>query len=97
MKTKIENLLRKFIKRRCELIVEESDVTEILKIVNRQTHDNVRIGDCGWLTQTSKWYVAFYTNEKIWNDIRTELREGDFKEIKYTLKDSFGRDVFQNI
>ena len=93
----MKHLFRKFIRRRCELIIEKENVTDILDIINKHTSESVRIGTCGWIDQPSKWFIMFDSTEGVWIDIKMDLRKGNFKEIKETLKDSFGNDVFQNI
>jgi hypothetical protein len=94
---KMKHLFSRFIRRRCELIIEKENVADILDAINKHTSEPIRIGSCGWVDQPSKWFIMFDATEGVWIDIKMNLRKGNFKEIKETLKDSFGNDVFQNI
>lgn len=93
----MKNVLRKIVVRKCELIIEEENVTEILKIIFRLTKGTVKIDECGWEDKPSKWTVQFYVTEEVWDEIKMKLRNGNFKEIQEVLKDSFGNERFQNI
>lgn len=67
-----------YIKRR-NLIVEESDVTKLIEIINKHqgffSNNNKVIGNCGWADEPTKWYLDFYASSKEWGLIAGELSE----------------------
>ena len=63
-------------KRRC-LIVEESDVTTIMTVINHHqgffSNNEKAIGNCGWAKEPTKWFVRFYASDREWGRITEEL------------------------
>ena len=57
-------------------IVEEKDVTTILKIVNhhRNTCD-CYVGNCNWNDDRSKWFIHFYATDKIYGQIVKDMKK----------------------
>lgn len=66
-----------FNQKRRYLIVEESDVTTVLTIINRHqgffSNNDKLTGNCGWKNEPSKWYVRFYASDREWGRIAGEL------------------------
>lgn len=66
-----------FNQKRRYLIVEESDVTTVLTVINRHqgffSKSEKNTGNCGWKDDPSKWYVRFYASDKEWGRIAGEL------------------------
>lgn len=93
----MKNVFRKIVVRKCRLIIEEENVTDILKVIFRLTKGTVEVDECGWKDLPSKWFVQFYVTEEVWDEVKTKLKNGNFKEIQEVLKDSFGNERLQNI
>jgi hypothetical protein len=66
-----------FNQKRRYLIVEESDVTSVLTVINRHhgffSKTDKNAGNCGWDKDLSKWYVSFYASNREWGRIVGEL------------------------
>ncbi len=60
-----------------QLIVEESDVTTVLTVVNKSrgffSNTDTLTGNCGFEHDPKKWYVRFWANDREWGRIATEL------------------------
>lgn len=54
--------------KRHELIVEENDVTTVIKAINEHhgffSNTFKRVGTCGWADQPTKWYIEFYASAR---------------------------------
>ena len=61
------------------LVVEEKDVTTVLTAINRHqgffSNPNKLVGNCGWASQPTKWYVSFYASDREWGKIAGSLSE----------------------
>lgn len=66
-----------FNNKRRRLIVEESDVTTVLTLINRHhgffSNTEKTAGNCGWKNEPTKWYVCFYASNREWGRIAGEL------------------------
>lgn len=66
-----------FNNKRHYLIVEETDVTTVLTVINRHQsffgNNDKLTGNCGWKNDPTKWYVRFYASDKQWGKIAGEL------------------------
>lgn len=58
-----------------EFIVEESDVTTVLNIINeyRSLGRNMSVGNCEWEDEKSKWFISFFATDRKYGKIITEL------------------------
>lgn len=65
-----------FGQKRC-LIMEECDVTTILKVINHYqgffTKSSKCVGSCERAEDPSKWYIYFYASDKVWGQIAGDL------------------------
>lgn len=61
------------------LVVEESDVTTVLKAINNHRglfgNGDTITGSCRWKDQPSKWFVKFYSSDRNWGRIAGELNK----------------------
>lgn len=59
------------------LIVEESDVTTVLSVINNHqgffSNSDKKTGNCGWKDKPTKWYVKFNASDRQWGRIAGEL------------------------
>lgn len=84
-----------FVKRRHYLILDESNVMSMLKVldeVNRETRFRVlmdmEIGNCGWSDEPNMWFMHFTETNKQWKSTIAKLNAIDF-EVVLTEKDHF--------
>lgn len=84
------------------LIVEESDVTTVLTVINRHqgffSNNDKLAENCGWKNEPSKWYVRFYASDREWGRIAGDLSKlgninvnvtpGGATELYFTRKES---------
>lgn len=70
-----KNFTDRFVTKRHHIIVEEVDVIKALYAINRQHVfvPDMKVGNCGWADDVSKWFIHFTTTEAKWNAIRYEL------------------------
>ena len=65
--------------KRHELIVEEKDVTTVIKVINEQywffSNTLKRVGACGWSDEPTKWYVEFYASAREFRRAMKNLSE----------------------
>ena len=71
----VRNFMARFVLVRSHLIVDEKDVTRILKVINAHHKNvpNMQIGKCEWADDRNKWFVHYDSNEYAWELIRKEL------------------------
>ena len=71
----MEKLIDKYVVRRFHLVMEEADVTRVLRAINNNhtTVPDMAVGSCGWGGE-SKWFVHFSTTKTKWDLIRKELK-----------------------
>ena len=91
-------MLNNFIelKRRCELIVQETDLTKVLSVLNSEgcTKVEVSIHQKATLRENIRWCVAFRATEWEWVSICEESKEVCLNAILMPLKDSFGHIIY---
>lgn len=84
-----------FQKRR-NLVVEETDVTAVLTVINRHqgffSNDNKIVKSCGWAKDPSKWVIQFYATEREWSLMTTDLSK--LGEITIKVKPSGTADLY---
>ena len=70
------NFLDKFITKRHHIIVEEVDIVNVLKVVNKchRTSPDISVGNCGWADDSNKWFIHFTTTNSKWDSIRKDLK-----------------------
>lgn len=70
------NFIDKFVVERHHIIVEEVDVVRALYVIdsNHIVAPDIKVGNCGWADDPSKWFIHFNTTKSKWMRIRTELR-----------------------
>lgn len=69
---------------RRHIIVDEANVIVILDAINRQrccNSQDLRVGNCGWASDPSKWYVAFTASDKKWMRIIDEMNAKGYQFI----------------
>ena len=70
------------IKRNREIIVDEKDLIDVLKVINSHLGWlDGQVGNCGWVNdESSKWFVTFLATDKKYGKIMNELNLiGEFK------------------
>lgn len=82
--------------RRRNLVVEENDVTTVLTAINRNqgffSNDNKIVKNCGWTKDPSKWVIQFYSTEREWGLITTDLSK--LGEITVKVKPGGTTDLY---
>ena len=72
-----------FLKRR-SLLVNESDVTTTLEIINEALHESMiftilgndlSVGRCGWKKAPMCWYIRFDCTDKMWHKVLSKIAE----------------------
>lgn len=77
----MKNFLEQCIKTKCEIVVDEENLTKVLEVLrNNRIDSNLKIGDCGWV-EAKKLYVMFSATGRQMASIKAALRKADFKEI----------------
>ena len=53
------NFINNFVVERHHIIVEEVDVVRALYVINSNhiVAPDIKVGNCGWLDDTSKWFI----------------------------------------
>ena len=70
----MEKLLDLVLVKRRHLYVNEKNLTNLLKVLNRHyVINNISVGNCGWEDDPDKWFVNFDACNKKWDEIRSEL------------------------
>lgn len=77
----MKNLIDKFVLKRHYLILDEADVLNVLDVIMKHqlksgrawSKTNMRVGNCGWVDDKTKWFIHFTTSEEKWYDIRHKL------------------------
>lgn len=68
-----------FYQKKYSLIVEECDVTTVLKVINQHqgffSNNNKLVGNCRWADEPTKWYIDFYASTREWGRIVKDLNE----------------------
>ena len=75
-------MLSGIFKKEREFIVEEQDVMDVLKAINKHLgYLDGAVGNCGWGDGLeSKWFVSFYARDNKYQRIVNTLKEiGEFK------------------
>ena len=64
-----------------EFIVEEKDVIDVLKAINKHLGWlDGQVGNCGWAEEPTKWFITFDATDKKYGRIINDLNEiGEFK------------------
>lgn len=72
----MKNLLNQVVTKRCHLVLEEQDVINTLKMINKHHRivPDMAVGNCGWADDPNKWFIHFTTTRAKWNVIRNELK-----------------------
>ena len=71
--TKLFDLIKK---ERHHLIMDEVDVIDALKVINKHHKivPDMAVGNCGWANgDENKWFIHFITTKIKWDTIRKEL------------------------
>ena len=78
----MKNFIDQFIRSRCEIVINETRVMDVLKILNRYNPNSKPVvRNCGWTDDKDVWYIDFTVNGKQLNSIKSELRGDRFKGI----------------
>lgn len=66
-----------FYQRRRYLVMEEYNVTTVLKVINQHqgffSNNNKLVENCGRGGDPSKWFIRFYASEREWGRISVDL------------------------
>lgn len=67
------------LKRRRTIIMDEQDVTKVLKVVNKHVKitcdQGLFVQECGWNEFPEKWFILFYSTKKQWEPISQEIKK----------------------
>ena len=82
MKNLFKDLSSKFVPKRHYLIVNEGNVLEVLRVIDKQNvwyvKQNLSIDNCGWADDRKKWFIHFDTSDNQWMSIIDGLEERGF-------------------
>lgn len=94
----MKKFIAKFVKRRCEIVVKETEMIEVLKVLDMRRFglDGLAIANCGGMDQ-DRWYVSFDASEMQYDAVRKELLKREFKDVLIPVRDVFGREYFKSI
>lgn len=91
-------MLNNFIelKRKCELIVTEPDLTNVLSVLNEDGCRKVEVSvHCNaYELKDIRWRVAFRTTAWEWARICKDAKEVCSGKLLMPLKDSFGQTIY---
>lgn len=75
-----------------ELILEEEDVLDVLKVVNEfrvwYVNQKLSVDTCGWEDEPTKWAIYFNATSLQWCKIFNDLTD---KGFSFVIKDYTGR------
>ena len=74
----IYKILNRITFRRHELLIDVSDLTTMMKILNNHNLTNrqkVIFGNCGWGKAPNCWFILFRCNDKDWYEMLPEMKE----------------------
>lgn len=71
-----QKILDKFITKRYHIVLDEVDVMNALKVIDRchRSVPEIRVGNCGWAEDPNKWFIHFTTTVSKWETIRKDLK-----------------------
>ena len=68
------NIIFGFNKKTYTFIMDETEVTTVLMILNRNCRDRAyRVGSCSWVDIRDDWFAMFHATEKEYGNIMREL------------------------
>jgi len=72
----IKTAIDRFVPVRHELVVNEEDVVNTLKVIQRyhKVVPDMAVGNCGWADDPEKWFIFFDTTNHVWEHIRNDLK-----------------------
>ncbi len=77
-----------FVKRRHHLILDESSIVTMLKVLDETKRESkfrilmdMEIGNCGWMDEPEKWFMFFEVTNKQWKTVITKLSAIDFQLV----------------
>ena len=72
----MSSIFDRFVTERHHLVVEEGDVTNVLKQVNAhcKSKTEIRVGNCGWADDPTKWFVHFTTTRAKWYELVNAMK-----------------------
>lgn len=77
----MKNILKYWIRTRCEIIVDENALVEALNVLNdNRIHNGLSIEKLDW-KESSKWSIGFTVSGNQIESIESELKSGKFKEV----------------
>ena len=64
----------RFFKKFREVVVEENDVMDIMKVFNSTFgYFNGSVGNCGWKLEPTKWFIQFFATDKQYSEFINDL------------------------
>ena len=73
-------------KRRRTIIMDEKDVTKVLRIVNEHVKitcdQGLFVEHCGWEEAPERWFILFYSINRQWEKILEEIRVINSVEVE---------------
>lgn len=77
----MKNILKYWIRSRCEIVVDEDALVDALKVLNENRISNgLSIKKLDW-KESNKWSIDFTASHNQMKSIESELKNGKFKEI----------------
>lgn len=77
----MKNILKYWIRSRCEIVVDEDALVDALKVLNdNRISDGLMIKKLDW-RESNKWSIDFTASRKQIESIESELKSGKFKEV----------------
>ena len=90
----MKDLLKKFSKKSCCLILKETDLIKVLDILDaRRLSKNISIRK----NDSSNWYIMFRATKRAWDALIRDLDDNHIKDILIPTRDNFGDVFYQQI
>ena len=81
-------LLENFDQKRRNLILDESDVMTVLKVLSEITQEsrfhilmNMEIGNCGWADEPKAWFIHYNATTKQWKSAIEKLGHMNYQIV----------------
>lgn len=90
----MKDLLKKYSKRRCCLVIKEADLIKVLDILDSKRlsrHITIEKSD------SDRWYIIFNATKRAWDNLVINLEDNHITDVWIPTKDNFGEVFYQEI
>ena len=94
-----EKLFDKFTSKRRYFVVRESNMIEVFNMIkealySNDQHNNMSVGNCGWVDEPDKWFVHINLTNLQWRALLNKCKD---KHYKLVIEDIPDRMCFTKI